>query len=195
MSPKRPAIFLDRDGTIIRQIHHLCDPDWVELLPGAAQAIAAFREAGYVCVVVTNQSVIGRGKLTEEGLAQINARMDDQLAAYGTQVDGLYFCPHAPAKKGDRTAIEHPDRKPGPGMLLQAAAELNLDLSRSWMIGDMTSDMLAGKNAKCKGAVLVRTGNGTEKDFEHADHVEPTLGAAANWILQNDDCLAVTKGK
>jgi D-glycero-D-manno-heptose 1,7-bisphosphate phosphatase len=195
MSPKRPAIFLDRDGTIIRQVHHLVDPDLVELLPGAAEAICAFRDAGYACVVVTNQSVIGRGKLTEEGLCEINGRMHTQLALHGAKVDGVYFCPFAPAKKGDRTAIEHPNRKPAPGMLFEAAEELNLDLSNSWMIGDMASDMLAGRNAKCKGSVLVLTGNATETDFEYADHIEPTLGAAAHWILQSQGCLSAVEGK
>ncbi len=194
MSPKRPAIFLDRDGTIIRQVHHLCDPELVELIPGTAQAIKAFSEAGYVCVVITNQSVIGRGKLTDEGLVEINQRMHEQLAADGAKLDGLYYCPFAPAKNGDRTAVEHPDRKPGPGMLLRAAEEMNLDLSRSWMIGDMTSDMLAGRNAKCKGSVMVLTGNATEKDFVHADHIEPTLGAAAQWIMQQDGCLTALEG-
>lgn len=195
MSPSRPAIFLDRDGTIIRQVHHLCDPDLVSLLPGAAQAIRLFREAGYACVVVTNQSVIGRGMLTEAGLHEIHDRMHEQLAAEGTELDGVYFCPFAPAKNGDRTSIEHPNRKPAPGMLLDAAEELNLDLSRSWMIGDMASDVLAGRNARCKGSVLVLTGNASEKDFEHADHIEPTLATAAQWILQNEGCLAAVEGK
>lgn len=195
MSPSRPAIFLDRDGTIIRQVHHLCDPDGVELLIGAGDAIRTFRDAGYVCVVVTNQSVIGRGKLTEAGLAEINQRMFDQLAEHGAVIDGLYYCPFAPAKNGDRTTIEHPNRKPAPGMLYQAAEELNLDLSRSWMIGDMASDVLAGRNANCKGSVLVLTGNATEKDFEHADHVEPTLAAAAQWILEQEGCLTAVEGK
>lgn len=195
MSPARPAIFLDRDGTIIRQVHHLCDPDMVDLLPGAAHAIRTFHDAGYVCVVVTNQSVIGRGKLTEDQLTQINKRMYEQLADHGASIDALYFCPFAPAKKGDRTSIEHPNRKPAPGMLFQAAEELNLDLSQSWMIGDMASDVLAGRNAKCKGSVLVLTGNATEKDFEHADHIEPTLVAAAQWILQKEGCLTAVEGK
>ena len=167
----------------------------MELIPGAATAIQSFRDAGYVCVVVTNQSVIGRGKLTEEGLAEINGRMNDQLEAEGTQIDGLYYCPFAPAKNGDRTSIEHPNRKPAPGMLHEAAEQMNLDLSRSWMIGDMASDVLAGRNANCKGSVLVLTGNATEKDFKHADHIEPTLGAAAQWILQNENCLTAVEGK
>ena len=195
MNDKRPAIFLDRDGTIIKQVHHLVDPDLVELLPGAADAIKAFRDAGYLCIVVTNQSVIGRGKLTEAGLQAVNEQMYIQLVEKGTTVDGLYFCPFAPAKKGDRTSIEHADRKPGPGMLLRAANELNIDLSRSWMIGDMASDVLAGKNANCQGSVLVLTGNASEADFELADHVEPTLGAAAKWILQTQGCLTAAEGK
>ncbi|MBL4701992.1 HAD family hydrolase [bacterium AH-315-I18] len=194
MSLKRPAIFLDRDGTIIKQVHHLVDPEFVELLPGAADAINLFRDAGYACVVITNQSVIGRGMLTEAGLKAINQRMFAQLAKQGAKLDGLYFCPIAPAKKGDRQAIEHPDRKPGPGMLLRAAMEMNLDLSRSWMIGDMASDVLAGKNAQCKGSVLLLSGNATEADFEHADFVEPTLVGAAQLILNNESCMSAVEG-
>lgn len=193
MSSKRPAIFLDRDGTIIRQVHHLVDPDRVELLPGAADAINVFRDAGYVCVVITNQSVIGRGMLTEAGLEAVNQRMYEQLAEYAAVLDGVYFCPAAPAKNGDRTTIENPDRKPGPGMLLRAAKQMNLDLSASWMIGDMASDMLAGKNAGCKGSVLVRTGNAKESDSQYADHVALTLMNAAQQILKIDRCVLAMK--
>ncbi|MCC6578869.1 MAG: HAD family hydrolase [Phycisphaeraceae bacterium] len=179
----KPAVFLDRDGTIIEQVHHLIDPDKVRLLPGAAEGIARLREMGCACVVVTNQSVIGRGLLTVEGLARIHDRMHALLAAHGTQVDGIYFCPEAP-RGDDRQTIEHPDRKPGPGMLLRAAKEMQLDLSRSWMIGDMESDLLAGRNAGCRGSILVLTGYGPKAPRAAADHVCDNLQSAAELVDQ-----------
>lgn len=153
----RPAVFFDRDGTLIESVHYLARPEQVRLLPGAAAAIRRLRGAGYACVVVTNQSAIGRGLLSEEGLALVHAELVRQLAEEDADLDAIYHCPVVPASD-DRAAVEHPDRKPGPGMLLRAAADLELDLGESWMVGDMLSDVLAGHRAGCRGNVLVRTG-------------------------------------
>lgn len=155
----RPAVFLDRDGTIIEHVDHLTDPGDVRLIPGAAKAIRLLRSAGYVCVVVTNQSVIGRGMLSVEGLGRVHAEMRRQLAQHGAELDGVYYCPAAPTTT-DRTTVEHSDRKPGSGMLLRAATEMDLDVSRSWMIGDMLSDVHAGRNAGCRGTILIRRRSG-----------------------------------
>lgn len=180
----RPAVFLDRDGTIIRNVHHLSEPGGVQLLDGAAAAIARLRSAGYPCVVISNQSAVARGLLTLEGLELIHREFCQQLAAAGAAIDGWYFCPEAPTS-ANRTAIDHPDRKPAPGLLIRAAADLGLDLARSWMVGDMLSDMLAGRNAGCRASILVRTGEAEEiaaaKSF--ADHIVDDLTAAADWIL------------
>jgi D,D-heptose 1,7-bisphosphate phosphatase len=180
---RRPAVFLDRDGTLIEHVHYLADPAHVRLLPGAAEAVRRLREAGFACVLVTNQSAIARGLLTEDGLREIHREQARQLAEAGTELDAIYYCPEAPASD-DRTAVEHPDRKPGPGMLLRAAEEMGLDLARSWMVGDLISDALAGRNAGCKGSLLVRTGksNGLANagdDFEICDD----LPEAARRIL------------
>jgi D-glycero-D-manno-heptose 1,7-bisphosphate phosphatase len=182
---RRQAIFLDRDGTIIHDVHHLCDPGHVRLIGGAGRAIRRMRDAGYVTVIVTNQSVIGRGMLDARGLELVHAEMNRQLEAEGAQVDAIYFCPIAPTVEGERSAIEHPDRKPGPGMLLRAARELDLDLGRSWMIGDMVSDMLAGRNAGCMGTILLTSGHGRSQDQTHAaiDHVADDLMGAAKIVL------------
>jgi D-glycero-D-manno-heptose 1,7-bisphosphate phosphatase len=158
----RPAVFLDRDGTIIQNVHHLADPALVELIPRAAEGIQLLRKAGYMCVVVSNQSAVGRGLLSLDTLDLIHQEMCRQLASLGAQIDGWYFCPVAPTSS-DRTIIDHPDRKPAPGMLLAASRELELDLQQSWMIGDMVSDLLAGKNAGCMGNILVRTGHGPQQ--------------------------------
>ena len=149
----RPAVFLDRDGTLIEHVPYLSDPALVQLLPGAAEALRRFRRAGFACVLVTNQSAIGRGMLTEERLDEIHTEMNRQLAARGATIDAIYYCPDAPAGD-DRTVVENPDRKPGPGMLLRAAADLKLDLGASWMVGDLISDVLAGQNAGCRSILL-----------------------------------------
>jgi D,D-heptose 1,7-bisphosphate phosphatase len=182
---KRPAVFLDRDGTLIEQIHYLSDPGRVRLLPATAEALRRFHSAGFACVVVTNQSAIGRGMITEEQLHRIHDEMNRQLAAAGAAVDAIYFCPEAPADN-DRSILEHDDRKPGPGMLIRAAEELDLDLGASWMVGDMISDMLAGINARCRGSILVRTGKGlsdAEAALDVAYQVADDLLAAADLIL------------
>jgi len=188
---KAPAVFLDRDGTIIEQVHYLGDPDLVRLIDGAAAALAGLRRAGYRLVVVTNQSAIGRGTITIEQYESVVERMAEQLNSRGATIDAVYHCPHAPSSK-DRTTIDHPDRKPGPGMLLRAAADLDLDLSRSWMIGDMLSDALAGRNAGLHRTILVRTGLAARADETHpsVDHAADSLAEAARLILASDVAVA-----
>ena len=151
---KRAAVFFDRDGTLIEDVHYLSDPADVRLLPGTAEALKVFREHELRCVVVSNQSAVGRGVITEARLEEIHDEVRRQLAEEGAEVDAIYWCPVVPATD-DRSVIEHEDRKPGPGMLLRAASDLNLDLSRSWMVGDSLSDLLAGKNAGCFKCILV----------------------------------------
>ena len=181
----RPAVFLDRDGTLIEHVHYLSDPARVRLLPGAAEALRRLRQAGFARVLVTNQSAIGRGMLTVERLAEIHAELERQLAASGATLDGIYYCPAAPAGD-DRTVVECPDRKPGPGMLLSAAAEKGLDLSASWMVGDLISDVLAGLNAGCR-SILVQSGQATPSELAAAatdrSLVAPDLATSVEWIL------------
>jgi D-glycero-D-manno-heptose 1,7-bisphosphate phosphatase len=166
-------------------VHYLRDPRQVRLIAGAGPAIRGLRNAGFACVVVTNQSPIGRGLMSLEELSLVNAEMDRQLIELGAALDGLYFCSFAPSV-ADRTTIEHPDRKPGPGMLLRAARDLKLDLRRSWMVGDMPSDIAAGRNAKVGGTILVRTGHGASVAAGDiaVDHVVADLPAAAELILR-----------
>jgi D-glycero-D-manno-heptose 1,7-bisphosphate phosphatase len=150
---KRPAVFLDRDGTLIEDRGYLQDPALVRLLPGVADGLRRLRPAGFVCVVVTNQSGIGRGMFTEADYHRVHAEMLRQLTAEGARLDAAYFCSAAPAAAG---CDEHPDRKPSPGMLLRAAADLDLDLSRSWIIGDAPRDVEAGRRAGCRGILVGR---------------------------------------
>jgi histidinol-phosphate phosphatase family protein len=180
----RPAVFLDRDGTVIAHEHHLADASRVRVLPEAATGIRRLRSAGFLAVVVTNQSVIGRGLLDEPGLARIHETMRQQLASFGAAVDAIHWCGHAPTTE-DEEHSEHPDRKPAPGMLLRAAAELDIDLGASWMIGDSLRDVLAGRRAGCRESILVLSGPAAVRFQRHeavtlvAEHV----GRAAEIIL------------
>ncbi len=180
----RRAVFLDRDGTVIEHVHLLTQPSQVKLIPGASDAIRNLQALDYACIIVTNQSVIGRGLLTEAGLNQVHEEMHRQLAAHNIRLDGLFFCPAAPTTT-DRTIVEHHDRKPGPGMLQRAARDMLLDLSRSWIIGDMHSDMLAGRNASLRGTILVRTGQG-----DRVDHNDPSVDYVATDLLEASRLIA-----
>ncbi len=178
-------MFLDRDGTVIEHVHYIGDPAKVRLLPEVAPALRRLRDAGFGLVVVTNQSAIGRGIITLEQYDAVNAEMVRQLAAEGITLDGVYYCPEAPTDD-DRSVVTNNDRKPGPGMLLKGANDHHLDLSASWMIGDMISDALAGVNAGCRGTFLVATGKQPFQNEANAVPglvVVPHLSAAADVIL------------
>lgn len=176
----RAAVFLDRDGTIIEDVPYLADPARVKLLPTSGAALRRLGDAGFLVVVVTNQSAIGRGLLTHDGLAAVHDEMQRQLADFGVELDGHYYCPVAPASD---TAAGHPDRKPAPGMLLRAARELDIDLRRSWMVGDSLRDAQAGRNAGCRGTLLVRTGPVPPPRHDAVDAVVEDLAEAATHIL------------
>ncbi|HYW09157.1 MAG TPA: HAD family hydrolase [Longimicrobium sp.] len=150
-APGRPAVFLDRDGTLIVDRHYLDDPNGVTLLPGAAAAVARLNRAGIAAVLITNQSGIGRGRFTEERYRAVHARLVELLAAEGARLDGEYHSPHAP---GD--ADPEGLRKPGVGMFLRAAAEGGYDLARSFYVGDRLRDVIPA--ARLGGvAILARS--------------------------------------
>ncbi|MGE3818782.1 MAG: D-glycero-alpha-D-manno-heptose-1,7-bisphosphate 7-phosphatase [Isosphaeraceae bacterium] len=184
----RRAVFLDRDGTINVDVHYLSDPRRFRLLPGAAGAIRRLRQAGLACVVVTNQSGIGRGMYSLDQLGQVHEEMLRQLSEEGTTVDAIYACAEAPTL-ADPDAIEFLDRKPGPGMLYRGASDLGIDLGRSWMVGDTLADLGAGRNAGCRGVVLVRTGRAPEalRGVGPPVRVVDHLAAAADEILAAEE--------
>ena len=156
---RRPALFLDRDGVIVEEVHYLTHPSQLSLIPGSAEPIALLNRNRVLVVVVTNQAGVARGLYSRSRIGEIHSRLDSLLAEHGAHIDRYYYCPHHPTKglHPYRTACEC--RKPRPGMLLRAAAELHLDLSRSYMVGDRMSDLEAGSNAGCR-PILVKTGYG-----------------------------------
>lgn len=158
LQQKQKAIFLDRDGTINKYVGFLRNIDDFEIFPGVAEAIKRINASGYLAVVVTNQPVIARGEVTVPQLQEIHNKMETLLGAEGAYLDAIYYCPHHPHKgyEGEipKLKIDCDCRKPKPGMLLKAAEAFNIDLSRSWMIGDGENDIKAGKAAGCKTALI-----------------------------------------
>jgi D-glycero-D-manno-heptose 1,7-bisphosphate phosphatase len=180
-SPRtRPAVFFDRDNTLIEDPGYLKDPAHVKLVAGAAEATARLRRAGFAAVVVTNQSGVARGLMAESDVAAVNARMKELLAAGGGGLDGVYYCPYLNGPEAVRQEYRRDSelRKPLPGMLKLAAEELGLDLSRSWMIGDSSRDIEAGRAAGCRTIFI-----GPGGQAARADAVATNLTAAADRIL------------
>ncbi len=155
----RPALFLDRDGVMVREVKHLSSRSQMELIPGAAESIARVNAAGIPVIVVTNQAAVARGYLPEERLPDLHACLDELLAPYGARVDRYYYCPHHPTEGVPPYNVVCACRKPNPGLLLRAAEEKRIDLSRSFLVGDKLSDLDAGARAGTR-TVLVNTGYG-----------------------------------
>lgn len=170
---KQKAVFLDRDGTINKYVGFLTNIDEFELLPGVAEAIRKINASGYLAIVITNQPVVARGEVTFEQLEEMHKKMQTLLGNEGAYLDGIYYCPHHPHKgyagEVPELKIDCDCRKPKPGMLYKAEKDFNIDLSKSWMVGDGENDIGAGKNAGCKTALI-----GTE-DFQQDVTVESLL--------------------
>lgn len=184
---RRPAVFLDRDGTICKEVPYLVDPRQFELIPGTGEAIKTLSKAGYRVVVITNQPVIARGDCSEADLQRIHDCMETELSREGAFLDGIYSCPHHPDKgfPGERQElkIDCACRKPRDGMVQQAVDELNLDLSRSWFIGDRTGDIQTALNCGIK-SILLRTGlgGGDNRYPARPDHTFGNLLEASRFI-------------
>lgn len=186
----RPAVFLDRDGTVNEQMGYINHLSRFHLLPEAGKAIKLLNDHGVPVIIVSNQSGLARGYFPVELLDAVHKKMDDLLAEQGANIDGLYYCPHHPEAKEEILRQACNCRKPKIGMLQQAAEELNLDLTRSFMVGDRWSDIKCAHAAGC-GSVLVLTGYG-RGDYEYIgpaqeiqpSHVAENLFEAVNWILQ-----------
>lgn len=184
----RRAVFFDRDGTLNEEVGYVGEPGRIRLLPGAPEAVTLVNRAGLAAVVITNQSGIARGMLTETQVEAVNARVLELLNVHGAQVDGLYYCPHHPEGKVSAHAVTCDCRKPAPGLLNQAAAALELDLPNSFVIGDKASDVGLAAAVGAKG-ILVRTGYGNaellkiEQRGIPVAYIADGVLDAAQWIL------------
>jgi len=177
LQKKQKAIFLDRDGTINKYVGFLRNITEFSLIDGATEAIGKMNRSGYLAVVVTNQPVIARGEVSYAELEEIHNKMETLLGLQGVYLDGIYYCPHHPHKgyEGEVPELKFDCecRKPKPGMLLKASEDFNIDLSASWMVGDSINDVLAGKAAGCRTALI-----GTE------DYGQDVTGDALNTIIK-----------
>ena len=154
-SRPRPALFLDRDGVLNEDRGYVARWEDFRWIPGAKDAVAAFNRAGWLVIVVTNQSGIGRGYYTEAAMHDLHARMAEDLAAAGGRIDAVYFAPHHPeAAVESYRRPDPPDRKPNPGMILQALSEWPIDRERSVLVGDKPSDMEAAARAGVRGLLF-----------------------------------------
>ncbi len=185
MSPcGRPAVFLDKDGTLIDNLPYNTDPARIRLSIGAGEALYALCQLGFALVVVSNQHGIALGRLCDSDLCAARDRIALLLAAHHVRLDGFYWCPHWPWSCYGRLAFACTCRKPAPGMLLRAAADHALDLRSSWMVGDILDDVEAGRRAGCR-TVLIDNGNETEWQcgpLRHPHRLAPDLRAVANLI-------------
>jgi D-glycero-D-manno-heptose 1,7-bisphosphate phosphatase len=188
---KNRAVFLDRDGTVNVDVGYPSRWDQITIYPFAFEAVRKLRDAGFLIVVVTNQSGIGRGFLTEENLAVIHRRMAAEFARRGIPIDAFYHCPHFEGSAIPAYAVACSCRKPEPGMGLRAASDLDIDPSRSYMVGDKVEDVEFGTNIGAT-PILVRTGYGLDSEPKLAGrglrpaHVADDLAAAVAWIIARE---------
>ena len=184
----RAAVFLDRDGTIIEDVGYLRRLEQVVFFPWSIDAIRALNRAGLPVVLITNQSGIARGLLTEALVDETHRFIADRLAAGGASIDGYYYCPHHPHGKVEPYARECDCRKPGCGMIHRAAADLGLDPTRSFVVGDTWLDVGAGRSAGARTILLrQRDAAPAAPPGLEADAIVDNLAAAASWILTHVD--------
>jgi len=187
MSRRGRAVFLDKDGTVIEDLPYNVDPARVRLAPGARRGLSLLHDAGYMLVIATNQSGVARGYFTERDLERLGEHLSSTCASLGAPLAGFYWCPHLPEGVNEY-AVECDCRKPGPGLIVRAAEELDLDLAASWFVGDAWMDVAAGRAAGCRTVMV-----GPEWDTAaglalelRPDHAVPDLAAAAELIVRLD---------
>ena len=171
------AVFLDRDGTLMREVNYCSDPKQVEIFPGVSEALVRLKQAGYKLIVISNQAGIGRGYFTEAQYRLVEAEVARQVRP--AIFDAVYFCPDRPDLATDR-------RKPAPGMVFEAQRDLDLDLGSSFLIGDKAIDIECGRNAGLR-TILVKTGYGANETHAAPDWLAEDFSAAADIILSAEN--------
>jgi D,D-heptose 1,7-bisphosphate phosphatase len=182
------AVFLDRDDTLIEDPGYISDPSQVKLLPGVANSLIDLKDMGYKLIVVSNQSAVARGIVTEDVLEKIHAKLKGLLSRKGAYFDGLYYCPYHPEGSIPKYRKDSDMRKPNPGMLLKAAEDMDIDLGSSWMIGDKYDDVAAGKRAGCRTVLInssIKPAVKVKKDPD-PDHKAVNIVEAVNIIKMFD---------
>jgi D-glycero-D-manno-heptose 1,7-bisphosphate phosphatase len=185
----KPAVFLDRDGTLLEEAGYLDRLERLAFFSFGIDAVRLLNRGGYAVVIITNQSGVGRGMYEEAFVLRAHEVMDERIGAGGGRIDGYYYCPHHPEAEVEKYRLDCDCRKPGPGMLRRAAADLELDLPRSFTVGDKWTDVQAGIAAGARG-ILVRTGYGRTSEAARRRPATPAaitddLIAATAWILRN----------
>jgi D-glycero-D-manno-heptose 1,7-bisphosphate phosphatase len=155
------AVFIDRDGTLIKDIPYNADTSLIEFLPNAIEALARLKRNNFLLIIISNQSGIAKGIFTIDALKEMHKVVRQTLSNFNVQLDGIYFCPHHPDGKIKEYSIECDCRKPMPGLILKAADEHNIDVGNSWMVGDILNDVEAGNAAGCR-TIFLHNGNETE---------------------------------
>jgi D-glycero-D-manno-heptose 1,7-bisphosphate phosphatase len=191
VTDKRPAVFLDRDGTINLDAGYIDRLERFELYPFAIDAMRIFKRAGYLVVILTNQAGVAHGMYGEDFVATLAAYLADRATRGGAQIDGHYYCPHSPDATVPKYRVECECRKPKPGMARRAAEELGIDLGRSVVIGDRWRDIAVARAVGCRG-ILVKTGYGATEALKpqpglSADAVCDDLIGAAVWLLDHPE--------
>jgi D-glycero-D-manno-heptose 1,7-bisphosphate phosphatase len=182
------AVFFDRDDTLIEDPGYINHPDQVKLLEGVPEALSSLRRMGYKLIVISNQSAVARGIVTEQVLAQIHERIEQLLARHGAALDKIYYCPYHPDGAIPAYRKESSWRKPEPGMLLTAAEELDIDLTASWLVGDSARDIDAGKSAGCTTILIQNAAHSRtlEPGATSPDYTAVNLKEVANIIKQHN---------
>ncbi len=179
-----PAVFLDKDGTLVDDVPFNVDPQHIRLAPGAIPGLCLLAQAGYELIVISNQAGVARGHFTEAELLDVEQHLRALLADIGVRLAGFYYCPHDPQGRVTSYAVPCGCRKPAPGLLLRAAAAHDIDLARSWFIGDILDDVEAGNRAGCRTVLIY--GNETEWRWSHERQphaIVDDLGEAAHTVL------------
>lgn len=191
------AVFLDRDNTLIDDPGYINSPDQVKLLEGVPEALTEMRNLGYKLVVITNQSAVARGIVTEEVLATIHTRLEELLSEQGTHLDRIYYCPYHVDGVIAKYRKESDWRKPNPGMILKASQEMDLDISQSWCIGDRQSDIEAGYHAGCRTILidLMSPVGRLRPEQIHPDHFAVNIREASNIVKKNRYIVPEIKDK
>lgn len=191
------AIFVDKDGTLIKNVPYNIDPDKVEFYPDVIPGLRQLKKAGFKIIVVTNQPGVALGYFPIEGVQKLAKALSDILSDSEVRLDGFYFCPHYPDGKVKEYSFSCKCRKPASGMIEQAAKELNIDCSRSWMIGDILHDVESGNRAGCR-TILIDNGNETEwilNEIRRPDFMVNSFGDAVKKILENISVRKFGKGR